>query len=114
MSEKHYTPFDVKPWSGFIHILCPWCGTESTFCLRDHKTELVCRACDRPMDLPRGTKVYINCECGFDFRYRTNRVDDMFEIPCVKCGTPNPVVYHHAKRSYLPADWMPKHLKGKK
>lgn len=114
MSEKDDMKSGIKPWQGFAHVLCPWCGAEDSFCLRQPTTTLTCKVCRNAMDLPRATRAYINCECGFNGKYSTNRVDDMFEIPCIKCGSPNPVSYHHGKQSYLPVGWLPKYRRGKR
>lgn len=111
--EKNVYP-DIKPWQGFVHILCPWCGAEDSFCMKQPTTTLTCRVCQNSMDLPRATRAYINCECGFNGKYSTNRVDDLFEIPCVRCGSPNLVSYHRGKQSYLPVGWLPKYRRGKR
>lgn len=114
MSEKEKVYQTPEPWRGFVHALCPWCGAEQTTCLKQPTTMLVCQACRRVTDLPKATRAYINCECGYNGKYSTNRVDDLFEIPCVRCGSLNPVSYHHEKQSYLPVGWLPKYRRGRR
>ena len=110
MDEKEKVRQDIEPWEGFAHILCPWCGAEDSFHVKKPTTVLTCRMCRRTIDLPQGTRVTVNCECGFKMKALTNRTDDMFEVPCVNCGNPNSVVYRPDKKRYLPVSYMPKYL----
>ena len=34
MSEKGSSHLGIKPWQGFVHVLCPWCGAEDSFYMK--------------------------------------------------------------------------------
>lgn len=114
VNEKENLKSNARPWRGFIHVLCPWCSEEISLCMNTPITALTCKVCQNSIDLPRPTRAYINCECGCHGRYLTNRMDELFEIPCINCGSPNPVFYHHSKHTYLPISWLPKHRRNTK
>ncbi len=78
-------------YTGFLYIRCPKCGKERGMCAKFPMSEYTCRDCGKKTELENLHKVHFTCECGKYFSYFTNIEDDMFEIACLDCGTPNTV-----------------------
>ena len=78
-------------YTGFLYIRCQHCGKERGFCAKLPVSESQCRDCGEKTPLKNLHKVHFTCECGRHFGYFTNITDDMFEIACKDCETPNTI-----------------------
>ena len=90
-----------KGYKGFMYIRCPKCGAVKGFNLKKESRSFLCEDCGivTPFGEPL-KRLYLNCECGRRFTYWTNMTDEMFDIPCIDCGMPVPVIYNHKKNIY--------------
>ena len=87
---------------GFIHLRCPHCGSITETALRHEHDSLQCRHCGNQIEAMPLMRLYINCECGSRFKYRTNRTEQMFDITCLHCGYPVTVQYSGRFGIYAP------------
>lgn len=105
---------EIKPWEGFVHIRCDACHKEKTTCLKAPATSYTCEECGYEMELPKAYRAYTHCKCGQRSQYLTNISDQIFDIPCVNCGSPSAVIYRPAKNHYVPIDYAPRRSKPRK
>lgn len=54
------------------------------------------------------------CECGQKGAYLTNITDWAFDIPCVRCGSPNTVAYNPGRDCYGPVGSTQRRTKPRK
>lgn len=90
-----------KGYKGFMYIRCPKCGEIKGFNAKKESRSFICEDCGivTPFEEPL-KRLYLNCECGRRFTYWTNMTEEMFDIPCIDCGMPVPVIYNHKKNIY--------------
>ena len=89
---------------GFSHIRCEHCGAEKTFCAKSWYSKYTCDRCGQVTRL-RGHvhPARATCKCGNKSVYSTNVEEGAFDIPCVACGAPMPVVWIPGRDRYEPA-----------
>lgn len=104
MSESAWEPEEKQLkqlYKGFLHIRCPECGAEKGFCSKNGTDNIHCDQCGYEEKFKEPlTPMYVNCECGAGFKYLTNKKEEMFDIPCLKCGAPVPIRYNGKKKIY--------------
>lgn len=90
-----------KGYKGFMYIRCPKCGEIKGFNAKKESRSFICEDCGivTPFEEPL-KRLYLNCECGRRFTYWTNMTEEMFDIPCIDCGMPVPVIYNSKKNIY--------------
>lgn len=76
------------PYKGFLYIRCPSCGAVKGFNSKVDMYRYHCHECDQWSDLNDMVFLYVNCECGVFYHYRTNMIDPVFELDCLECGSP--------------------------
>lgn len=62
----------------------------------------------------RWTAFHRLCECGQKGAYLTNITDWAFDIPCVRCGSPNTVAYNPGRDCYGPVGSTQRRTKPRK
>jgi len=88
-------------YRGFLYIKCPKCGEARGFNAKNEVSRYYCNSCGTSSELPANlTPLFVNCECGRRFKYMTNITEDLFDIPCLNCGSPVPVQYNPRSNSY--------------
>jgi len=88
-------------YRGFLYIKCPKCGEARGFNAKNEIGRYYCNSCGTSSELPANlTPLFVNCECGRRFKYMTNITEDLFDIPCLNCGSPVPVQYNPRSNSY--------------
>ena len=112
--EPVLEPEKIRPWTGFVHIRCAACHRESTTCLRTPTDTYICKECGHEMPLPKAYRAYTRCECGQKGAYLTNITDWAFDIPCVRCGSPNTVAYNPGRDCYGPVGSTQRRTKPRK
>ena len=112
--EPVLEPEKIRPWNGFVHIRCEACHKESTTCLRTPTNTYICKECGHEMPLPKAYRAYTRCECGQKGAYLTNITDWAFDIPCVRCGSPNTVAYNPGRDCYGPVGSTQRRTKPRK
>lgn len=75
-------------YCGFLIIKCRSCGDVHSFCSKQPIKSYTCPQCNSATELVGMRPAFIHCECGGDFRYRTNIQDKQFTYTCFKCGSP--------------------------
>lgn len=90
-------------YKGFLYLKCPECGEVHGFCTKEYLTYYKCRSCGHRMvfEVPL-VRLWINCECGKQYRYMTNMTDPMFDVNCLGCGAPVAVQWNEKKGIYEP------------
>lgn len=90
-----------KGYKGFMYIRCPKCGEMRGFNAKKESRSFICEECGivTPFEEPL-KRLYLSCECGRRFTYWTNMTEEMFDIPCIDCGMPVPVIYNQKKNIY--------------
>lgn len=68
-------------YTGFLYVKCEECGNAKGFCAK------------KPLQEYR-------CECGENFKYRTNLTDGTASMNCVHCGSPVDLEFHDKKGVY--------------
>lgn len=85
---------------GFVYMKCPNCGSIHGANLKDWSTHYRCKECGGLIAFQNLRSLYVDCECGKKFYYKTNLKVPMFDIPCLACGNPVAVYYNEKKESY--------------
>lgn len=99
-----------------LYAACPKCGCEV---IGNGKGLLecdtaICKECGHEMPLPKAYRAYTRCECGQKGAYLTNITDWAFDIPCVRCGSPNTVAYNPGRDCYGPVGSTQRRTKPRK
>ena len=88
-------------YKGFMYIKCPKCGEVKSFFTRNETDHYHCDNCGERTEFEAPLSLlWINCECGSNVRYFTNRTEPNFDIPCFKCGSPVAVEWNDKKSLY--------------
>lgn len=91
---------EATTYRGFMYIKCPHCGEIKAFCSKEEMSFFRCPHCSEKTQLEDLTRMYLNCECGRKSSYWTNTFEELFDVNCVHCGNPVPVVYNAKKKIY--------------
>ena len=86
-------------YRGFLYIKCRECGEIKGFCAKHNLTESRCK-CGAITPLADLHRMYVNCQCGNQAKYNTNMEMDMFDVDCIKCGSPVAVSWNAKKMIY--------------
>lgn len=101
------------PYKGFLYIKCPKCGNTRGIYAKTETECYRCKTCGSTSDLPPYLAIlYVNCECGKDFKYLTNVKDKMFDVSCMNCGSP--VATHYNERTGVYESIRPIYRRKKK
>lgn len=86
---------------GFIYWKCRDCGETRGFCLKKESKGIHCINCGSDHLFKEPLKpLYAQCECGKSFRYLTNMEEEIFDLPCLECGSPMSVKWNEKKKIY--------------
>lgn len=86
-------------YGGFLYIKCRECGEIKGFCAKHNLTEYRCK-CGAITPLTDLHRMYVNCQCGVQSKYKTNMDEDMFDVNCIECGNPVAVSWNAKKMIY--------------
>lgn len=99
--EKSHEQRAGCEYKGFLYIRCPDCGNEKGFCSKNGIHGIHCDECGCNKEFTEPLiPMYVNCECGGNFRYMTNKKEEMFDMTCIECGAPVPMKYNGKKNCY--------------
>lgn len=98
--KKSKKSTNMSGYYGCLAIQCEHCGKTHHFSCREPLEEFVCYECKQTTKLSKLRQVYLTCECGNKIKYRTNKTESMFDLPCKKCGTPVAVFLNEKKGAY--------------
>ena len=89
-TDPEQEPVKMIPrgYKGFLFLKCPVCGAKKAFSPKVSITEGICKECGHKFPLEDLVLMFVNCECGSNFKYRTNMQEDMFDFSCLNCGQP--------------------------
>ena len=87
-------------YKGFLYIKCKHCGAIKGFNAKKPLTGYACTECGEITELDDLEPLRVQCECGGDFRYMTNIDADMFDMACIRCGTPVTMMHNKKKHIY--------------
>jgi hypothetical protein len=98
MSVQKAAPLAI----GFVYLRCPVCGETRGFNAKQELVQFHCNSCGSNSDMAQFNLVnlYSFCKCGRTWHYVTNMTDEMFDIPCLDCGNPVPVVFNAKSGAY--------------
>lgn len=94
----------MNEYKGFLHLQCKQCGATHTFCAKTPMHAYRCKACGTVTVLEKLDRAEQICECGNRSSYHTNVQDEVFDINCVRCGSPVAMAWHSGYRRYMPCD----------
>ena len=97
---KMAPPPKLEGHKGFLYLNCPECGVKRGFNIKTPITEFTCRECGTAFAVEDLVPLYVNCECGSSFRYKTNMSVDMCVIACLNCGQQVAVSWNAKKGIY--------------
>lgn len=97
--QEHRSEPSETGVKGFLYIKCEACGKTRGFCAKTPIKRAACK-CGHATELRNLKPLYVNCECGETFKYRTNLTDSIASINCIKCGSPVDLEYHDKKGVY--------------
>lgn len=97
---KMAPPPKLEGYKGFLYLKCLECGVEKGLNIKTPITEFTCRECGAAFAVEDLVPLYVNCECGSSFRYRTNKQENMFDMTCLNCGQPVAVSWNAKKGIY--------------
>lgn len=96
-------------YRGFLHVKCSKCGDVKTFCAKISTNVHHCHNCGTDTRLNGLALVRTTCNCGKEFTYHTNRVDEWgFDIPCISCGRDMAVEYSTREHCFVSLKKIPK------
>lgn len=91
------TPEEYK---GFLLIKCDKCGAVKGFCAKTPITASRCE-CGGRTELNDLKPLHLKCKCGSSFTYKTNITDEVFDYPCLKCGSPVDLELNKRRDTYV-------------
>lgn len=86
-------------YTGFLLIKCSHCGKTKAFCSKFPLTHYKCE-CGEKTELNDLHRLYITCECGKKYGYRTNIQEPVLDVNCINCGAPVAVQWNSKKELY--------------
>ncbi len=90
-------------YKGFMHMKCPKCGEVRSFCMKKPADHYHCAACGCRTEFTEPlVPLWVNCECGAQYKYWTNMDEPVFDINCFECGNPVAVQWNDKKKLYAP------------
>lgn len=75
-------------YRGFLYIRCDKCGEVKGFCTKSPILQSRCDQCGHNTDLRDLLPMFVKCECGAEFKYKTNMIANAFTYNCLRCGSP--------------------------
>lgn len=97
MEQKKQTPDGV---TGFLIIDCCACGKIKAFCCKKPLNRYEC-TCGQRTKLRDLVPVYLRCECGKSFHYKTNTERLQFTANCPHCGSPVELELGASGKAYI-------------
>lgn len=95
IKEPATEPYNGLTYKGFIYWKCKKCGAIRGFCLKKESKGIHCMSCGDDSLFEEPLKpMYAKCECGQSFKYMANMDEEMFDMDCIKCGTPMPIEWN--------------------
>ena len=86
-------------YKGFLLIKCRECGELKGFCAKERTKQYRC-SCGGVTPLEHLHPAFLRCECGKNWKYRTNITDPIIEYNCLECGAPVDLFYNEKKHVY--------------
>lgn len=85
---------------GFVYIQCDHCGEITATNIKEPIHHFRCRKCDGYTPLLDLNTIVAKCECGRSYKYLTNLDIEQFDMECMNCGTPMPIIWHEKHQQY--------------
>lgn len=80
-------PKGPESYKGFLLVKCEECGKIRGFCAKTPATSSRCE-CGHRTELHGMRIAHLECKCGSRFTYHTNITEEVFDYPCLHCGSP--------------------------
>ena len=87
-------------YRGFLLIKCEKCGKIKGFCTKTTTSRHRCE-CGHLTELKDLKRAYLECKCGGHYKYNTNITDDVFDFPCLNCGSPVDMELNKRRNTYV-------------
>lgn len=84
----HFVSHDRDGYKGFLYMKCPVCGEERGYCTKTETKTSYCKKCKMEFKFGELLPMHVHCQCGSDFKYRTNMTDKEFVYECLHCSSP--------------------------
>lgn len=94
------------PYKGFLMIKCEECGEIKGFRAKKETYSFRCDKCGHRTALYDLKPMYLNCECGGRFRYKTNITDQRVTRECINCGQPVDMEINKRGTAYISMNGM--------
>lgn len=91
---------EKERYKGFMYIKCEHCGKEKGFMSRNPISRYYCECGECTEFTEELRRMYVNCECGQQSFYYTNKTEEMFDVECLECGNLVPIKYNDKKKIY--------------
>lgn len=91
---------EIEGYKGFLLMKCEKCGKIKGYCAKIPVTEHRCD-CGYHTKITSVKRVFLNCECGESYRYKTNITDEIFDYPCISCGNIVDMKYNKRHDAYF-------------
>ena len=88
-------------YKGFLMIKCDCCGEVKGFCAKKPIDKYFCNTCKESTPLVDLKPMYMDCDCGKHYKYKTNLSDESVEYECINCGKPRTMVLNRRKTAYV-------------
>lgn len=87
-------------YSGFLLIKCEKCGKVKGFCAKKELKSYRCE-CGHETCLENLRPLYLRCQCGAEYRYKTNLQTSVYTQNCLHCGNPVDIKLNNRKTAYV-------------
>lgn len=94
------------PYRGFLMIKCEECGEVKGYCAKKETYSFRCDKCGHSTALYDLKPMYLNCECGGRFKYKTNITDKQITRNCINCGQPVDMEINKRGTAYISMNGM--------
>ncbi len=94
------------PYKGFLMIECEECGEIKGFCAKKETYSYKCDNCGHSTPLIDLKPMYLNCECGGRFRYKTNLTRQQVTRECLNCGQPVDMELNKRGNAYISSNGL--------
>ena len=100
VAEPYQLEDNEEGYTGFLLIKCEKCGKVKGFCTKKELKSYRCE-CGHETCLENLRPLYLRCECGAEYRYKTNLQTSVYTQNCLHCGNPVDIRLNNLKTAYV-------------
>lgn len=100
VAEPYELEDNEEGYTGFLLIKCEKCGKVKGFCTKKELKSYRCE-CGHETCLENLRPLYLRCECGAEYRYKTNLQTSVYTQNCLHCGNPVDIRLNNRKTAYV-------------